>query len=92
MHQVISLFRGPAKAQDRWDNRNRNKAPGLAGFFMGKRQTTKTKKPPLDGYDITAYCFFIRFIQLQIWCPGRDLNPHSHKPRDFKSGVFVIKA
>ena len=42
----------------------------------------QTQKPPLGGYDITTYCF-----DYSVFCstvPGRDLNPHSHKPRDFK--------
>jgi len=36
----------------------------------------KTKKPPLGGYDITAYCFdFICFSLLQKMVPGAGLEP-----------------
>ena len=37
----------------------------------------------------------IDFILVFPWCPERDLNSHSHKPRDFKSLVstdFTIRA
>lgn len=68
--------------------------PGLADYPIVGRQNkgimtevdirkpkTKTKKPPLGGYDITAYCF--DFIRYSLWCPGRDLNPHSHTAEGF---------
>lgn len=36
----------------------------------------KTKKPPLGGYDITAYYFdFIWFSLLQKMVPGAGLEP-----------------
>lgn len=37
------------------------------------------------AYDITTIALII--LELFSWYPGRDLNPHSHKPRDFKSLV-----
>ena len=35
-------------------------------------------KPPLGG---------LIYLYRSMWYPRRDLNPHSHKPRDFKSLV-----
>ena len=29
------------------------------------------------------------FYKNKKWCLGRDLNPHSHKPTDFKSVVYT---
>lgn len=36
------------------------------------------KKPPFGG---------LIYLYKSMWYPGRDLNPHSHKPKDFKSLV-----
>jgi len=75
MRQVTNRCRVPAKVQVRWDNRNRNDLPGLAGFFIGDEVRTKTKKPPLGGYDITAYCFILFVLSTANMVPGAGLEP-----------------
>ncbi|MCQ8227275.1 hypothetical protein [Pantoea trifolii] len=40
-----------------------------------KDRYTKTKKPPLGGYDITAYCFILFVLSTANMVPGAGLEP-----------------
>ncbi len=67
---------------------------------MAKRNGETMVKPEfqaIKNHPKVAYTtlLIIDFILVFPWCPERDLNSHSHKPRDFKSLVstdFTIRA
>ena len=46
-------------------------------------QVSGIKKPHSAVDDILITTLF--YLDHFQWCPGRELNPHSHKPRDFKN-------
>jgi hypothetical protein len=56
----------------------------MLGMMLGN-WISGIKKPPFGGF--IFYCITLYLLDFIPWYPERDLNPHSQKPRDFKSLV-----